>query len=73
MELSKYPTSTSLFSFEVQDMLKAINVPASVLNDNNLLQSADDSTFRAEERLLLCKVFDQCLKFSDKKYKGRQR
>ena len=61
-------TSTSLFSFEVQDMPKAISVPASVLNDNNLLQLADDSALLAEERVLLCKVFEQCLKFSEKDY-----
>ena len=55
-------------SFEVQDMTKAINVPASVLNDINLLQLVDDSALLAEDIRSLCKVFDQCLKLSDKNY-----
>ena len=67
MTTKKRQTSSSLFSFEVQDMPKAISVPASVLNDNNLLQLADDSALIAEERVLLCKVFEQCIKFSGKK------
>ena len=61
-------TSTSFFSFEVQDMTKSVNVPASILNKNNLLQLADDTALLAEERSFLRNEFQQCLQFSADNY-----
>ena len=61
-------TSTSFFSFEVQDMAKCITVPESCINDFNLLQLADDSALLAETKLFLHIVFQQCLKFSRENY-----
>ena len=61
-------TSTSLFSFEVQDMAKSIQV-ASLLKQHNLLQLADDSAILAENRQPILRVgFSQVLDFSDENY-----
>ena len=61
-------TSTSLFSFEVQDMGKSIQV-ASLLREHNLLQLADDSAIMAENRIPILKVaFGQVLDFSDENF-----
>ena len=46
-------TSSSLFSFEVHEMGKSINEPASIINETNLLQLADDSGLLTEGRVLL--------------------
>ena len=64
-------TSTSLFSFEVQDMGKSINVPESIINDTNLLQLADDSAILAEEKVFLEKEFKQILEFSTENYMSK--
>ena len=61
-------TSTSLFSFEVQDMGNSIQV-ASLLREHNLLQLADDSAIMAENRQPILRVaFGQVLHFSDESY-----
>ena len=61
-------TSTSLFSFEVQDMGKSIQV-ASLLEEHNLLQLADDSAIMAENRIPVLRVaFGQVLDFSDENF-----
>ena len=61
-------TSTSLFSFEVQDMGKSIQV-ASLLREHNLLQLADDSAIMAENRQPILRVaFGQVLEFSDENF-----
>ena len=61
-------TSTSLFSFEVQNMGKSIQVE-SLLREHNLLQLADDSAIMAENRQPILRVtFNQVLDFSDENY-----
>jgi hypothetical protein len=57
-------TSSPLFSFEVHEMGKSINQPASIINETNLLQLADDSGLLTEGRVLLQQEFGQCLQFS---------
>lgn len=49
-------------------MPKSINVPESHLNGISLLQLADDTALLAEERLHLCREFQQCLQFSKESY-----
>ena len=61
-------TSTSLFSFEVQDMSRSIQVE-SLLREHNLLQLADDSAIMAENRQpILGVAFHQVLDFSDENF-----
>ena len=61
-------TSTSLFSFEVQDMGKSIQV-GSLLRKHNLLQLADDSAIMAENRVPILRVaFGQVLEFSGENF-----
>ena len=61
-------SSTSFFSFEIQDMARSIEIPNSKLNGYNLLQLADDTALLAEERFFLRTQFIQCLKFSKDSY-----
>ena len=61
-------TSTSVFSFEVQDMPKNVVVPNSIIRDYNVLQLAYDSALFAEDRDLLRGAFSQCTKFSAENY-----
>ena len=57
-------TSTSFFSFEVQDMAKSISAPGSIMNKHNVLQLADDSALLSEKKVFLNTQFTQCLTFS---------
>ena len=60
-------SSTSFFSFEVQEMKDYIKIP-SILSENNLLQLADDTALLAENRPFLQSAFQQCLQFSANNY-----
>ena len=50
-------TSTSFFSFKVQDMRKSINVPTPFLRDHNVLRLADDSALFTEVKYFVRSLF----------------
>ena len=62
-------TSTSFFSFEVQDMGKSVYNPESII-EYNLLQLADDSALFAEDRFFMKAAFERCLAFSAENFLG---
>ena len=61
-------SSTSLFSFEVKELAKNVDVPESCLYGFNVFQLADDTALLAEAINILCQMFGKCLQFSDENF-----
>ena len=61
-------SSTSLFSFTMRNIPKAVKLPPSILSGHHVFQLADDSSLVVTSSLDLVEGFGQLIDASDKKF-----